>query len=123
MKNSKKMKISKIEKKRIREKETVNFMIGLYCRKHHKKMQKKGLCDKCQSLVNYSNERSDHCPFIETKTFCLNCKVHCYKEEMREEIRTVMRYSGPRMMLYHPIMAVRHLVETKREQKRQEREK
>ena len=29
---------------------------------------------------------------------------------MREKIRTVMRYSGPRMLGKHPIAAIRHLI-------------
>ena len=48
-------------------------------------------------------------PFMETKTFCSQCKVHCYKKDKREQIRKVMRFSGPRMLVYHPIMAIRHL--------------
>ena len=36
------------------------------------------------------------------------------------KIRAVMRFSGPRMILYHPVAAVRHVVETKREKKRLE---
>lgn len=28
---------------------------------------------------------------------------------MRERIRRVMRYSGPRMLLYHPLEYLRHL--------------
>ena len=35
---------------------------------------------------------------METKTFCSNCRAHCYRLEMREEIRKVMRFSGPRMI-------------------------
>lgn len=66
--------------------------------------------------------RSDTCPFMETKTFCSNCKVHCYKPDMREKIRAVMRFSGPRMMLYHPVMALRHVMESRREAKRLEEE-
>ena len=53
-----------------------------------------------------------------TKTFCSNCKVHCYKPEMREKIRTVMRYSGPRMIFHAPIPAIRHVIETVKERKR-----
>jgi hypothetical protein len=30
---------------------------------------------------------------------------------MRERIREVMRYSGPRMLLSHPLMAIRHLID------------
>ena len=56
-------------------------------------------------------------PFMETKTFCSNCKVHCYKPDMRDKIKAVMRYSGPRMILHHPVAAVRHLILTKREKR------
>ena len=48
-------------------------------------------------------------PFMETKTFSSQCKVHCYKKDKRDQIRKVMRFSGPRMLVYHPIMAIRHL--------------
>jgi hypothetical protein len=34
---------------------------------------------------------------------------------MREKIKEVMRFSGPRMIFCHPIMAIRHLIESKRE--------
>lgn len=96
-----------INKKREDEKEMVSLMIRLYCRKNHKT---KELCNECAELDRYARERSDRCPFMENKTFCSNCKVHCYKPEMREKIRKVMRFSGPRMMLYHPIMAIKHLI-------------
>ncbi len=69
-------------------------------------------------MTQYACQRSDKCPFMEAKTFCSNCKVHCYKSEMREKIRQVMRFSGPRMIFHHPVAAVRHVVETKKEQKR-----
>ena len=104
-----------IEKKREKEKEVVTLMIRLYCRKKHG--TKTGLCTECADLAEYACKRSDHCPFMESKTFCSNCKVHCYKPDMREKIREVMRFSGPRMMLYHPVMAVKHLVSTKQEAK------
>lgn len=104
-----------IEQKRKREKEIVSQMISLYCRKKHN--TKKGLCAECEELDRYAKGRSDKCPFMETKTFCSNCKVHCYEPEMREKIREVMRFSGPRMIFHHPISAIRHLVETKKEKK------
>lgn len=106
--------MNKTEKKREREKQTVSEMIALYCKKNHG--TKRGeLCAECKELRDYAMARSDKCPFMENKTFCSNCKVHCYKPEMRERIRRVMRYSGPRMMFYHPVMAVRHVIESKRE--------
>lgn len=105
--------------KREKEKQTVSFMIALYCRKNHG--TKNGLCEECSELDRYAKERSDKCPFMETKTFCSNCKVHCYKPAMREKIRQIMRFSGPRMIMYHPIMAFRHVIETKKEKKRLEK--
>ncbi|MFR0987431.1 MAG: nitrous oxide-stimulated promoter family protein [Frisingicoccus sp.] len=57
---------------------------------------------------------------MEKKTFCVNCRVHCYKPDMRERIRVVMRFSGPRMIFYHPGLAVWHLVSSKKEKRRNE---
>ena len=109
------------EQKREREKVMVSEMIFLYCRKNHH--TKKGeLCPECAALEDYARQRSDKCPFMESKTFCSNCRVHCYKPEMREKIRQVMRFSGPRMIFHHPVMAIRHVIESKKEKKRLEKE-
>lgn len=104
-----------IQTKREREKAVVSQMITLYCKKKHHTGAE--LCTECAELMLYARMRSDKCPFMENKTFCSNCKVHCYKPDMRERIREVMRFSGPRMIFYHPITAVRHLIETKKEKK------
>ena len=105
--------------KREREKEVVSQMIALYCRKKHG--SRNGLCEECAALEAYARMRSDKCPFMETKTFCSNCKVHCYKPDMREKIREVMRFSGPRMIFTHPVMAISHVIESKKEKKRLEK--
>ena len=73
--------------KRGREKTMVSEMIALYCRKNHRT---KELCPDCAALADYARRRSDRCPFMESKTFCSNCAVHCYQPEMREKIRAVM---------------------------------
>ena len=104
-----------IEAKRQREKQIVAEMIRLYCRKKHGQNE---LCPECAQLLQYASERSDRCPFMETKTFCSNCRVHCYKAEMREKIRIVMRFSGPRMLFHHPVLALRHLIEDQKEKRR-----
>ncbi|MBQ5642621.1 MAG: nitrous oxide-stimulated promoter family protein [Bacteroidaceae bacterium] len=67
------------------------------------------LCPQCQALLDYAHKRLEHCKFGEDKPSCTRCPVHCYKPAMREQIRQVMRYSGPRMLLHDPIMAIRHL--------------
>lgn len=109
-----------IETKREREKKMVSEMIALYCRKNHG--TKGTLCRSCAALNMYARQSSDKCPFMETKTFCSNCKVHCYKPEMREKIRIVMRFSGPRMIFHHPVAAIRHVIKTKKEKRRLEKQ-
>ena len=109
--------MSDVEKKREREKQIVKEMIALYCKKNHKK-PKGALCDDCSKLTQYAISRSDRCPFMVNKTFCSNCKVHCYSPQMREKIRAVMRCSGPRMIFHHPVIAIRHVIESKKERRR-----
>ena len=110
-----------IEEKRRKEQYVVEEMIRLYCRKNHKGYDRKSgrMCPACQELTEYARLRSEKCPFMENKTFCSNCSVHCYKPEMREKIRQVMRFSGPRMLLYHPVLAVWHVVCSAREKNKQ----
>lgn len=91
-----------------REKATVKQMIAIYCRKHH---QHDGLCPECLELLEYAHQRLDHCKFGENKSTCKKCPVHCYKPSMREQMRQVMRYAGPRMLWHHPIAAIRHLLD------------
>ncbi len=110
-----------LAKKCEREKAMVHEMIALYCNRHHN-TPKGALCEECARLSRYAAERSDHCPFMETKTFCSNCGVHCYKPEMREAIRTVMRYSAPHMLYIHPIAAIRHVVTSRAEKRRLKKE-
>lgn len=112
---------SKTEDKREAEQRLVSEMIALYCKRNHHPDSADGLCDECRSLDQYARARSSRCPFMETKTFCSNCPVHCYKPEMREKIRKVMRWSGPRMIFHHPVIAVRHVIEEKKEKRRLEK--
>lgn len=89
------------------EKRIVELMIHLYCRKKEKN---KTLCPQCAELLKYAHARLDHCPFGEEKNACKQCTVHCYKPAMREQMKRVMRFSGPRMLLYAPWQAIRHLL-------------
>lgn len=98
----------KVRKKQLQEKQTIRLMMELYCRKHHGKTW----CKECAELYVYACERIDCCPFVETKTFCSSCHVHCYKQEQQAKIQEIMRFSGPRMLLYHPRMAVAHMFDT-----------
>ncbi|MDD6573157.1 MAG: nitrous oxide-stimulated promoter family protein [Thermoflexaceae bacterium] len=111
-----------IEKKRQNEEKTLRLMIQIYCHGHHGKQreQKEALCEECWQLMDYAKMRIQKCPFMETKTFCSACKVHCYIPQKREKIREVMRYSGPRMLLYHPILAIKHAAVTLKEKQKEQ---
>ncbi len=89
-----------------REYATVAVMIRLYCRAKHG--AKDGLCPDCADLLGYARERLSRCPFGSDKPTCAKCPVHCYRPAERERIRAVMRYAGPRMILHHPVAALRH---------------
>mgnify|MGYP002748588174 CR=1 FL=1 len=106
-----------LDQKRADEKMLVSEMIALYCRRQHK-TPKGSLCPECRQLHDYALTRIDKCPFMETKTFCSACKVHCYKPEMRQQMRAVMRYAGPRMLLSNPILVLRHMAETMRRKRK-----
>lgn len=101
---------------REKELQVITLMIELYCKKKHK--SKKGqLCDECQELLEYVKLRRSRCPHGDNKPFCSNCPIHCYKPSMKAKIKEVMRFSGPRMMLYHPIIAISHVVQTRKSKK------
>jgi hypothetical protein len=95
-----------------RELKTIEIMIGIYCRAHHH--PRGSICPDCSRLRTYATRRLCHCPFQENKPTCGNCRVHCYKPDMRETIKAVMRYAGPRMPLRHPCMTLRHLMDNRR---------
>jgi hypothetical protein len=94
-----------------REKKTIAAMLAIYCTDHH---GGDPLCPDCGDLLDYALARLDHCRFGEGKPVCAQCTVHCYKPELRERVRTVMRYAGPRMLRRHPVLATAHLVESRR---------
>ena len=83
-----------------RERRTVNEMITIYERHKH---------IDCTDLRDYAMQRLSHCVFQEDKPTCLRCPIHCYKPGMRIRMKQVMRYSGPWMLLYHPILTIRHM--------------
>lgn len=115
------MKNISAEEKKQKELKIVLLMIQMYCKKKHKNKNSlksiSCLCTECRELSEYVSARISKCPFIETKTFCSVCKIHCYKQDMREKIRNVMIFSGKRMITRHPVLAVRHLIETIKQKK------
>lgn len=99
--------------RRARELKTIAAMVGMYCR-GHRHQASAALCSECSALLEYAARRVERCVFGDAKPTCANCVVHCYRTDMREHIRVVMRWAGPRMMLRHPIMAITHLIDERR---------
>jgi predicted amidophosphoribosyltransferase len=96
-----------------REERTIGAMMYIYCRDHH--ALDGALCAQCGRLLVYARRRLATCPFQDAKPACNRCQVHCYSETMRERVKAVMRYAGPRMLLRHPILSLFHLLDTRRE--------
>lgn len=98
--------------RRTREEKTIRAMIAIYCRDHHQ--TRRGLCADCAALFEYAQARLGRCPWGEDKPACAKCTIHCYRPAMREEIRKVMRYAGPKMPLRHPWLTIDHLIRQRR---------
>jgi hypothetical protein len=94
-----------------KEKKTIGIMIQIFCDAHHGS-DSKLLCPKCTELLDYAVNRLDNCPYGQNKGACSKCKIHCYKPDMRKQITQVMRYSGPKMITKHPLLAIEHLLRT-----------
>jgi len=90
------------------EKALLKSMIEIHCKGKHNKQE---LCPNCLSLLIYSEQRLDRCPMSEKRTTCQQCTIHCYSPEMKSRIIEVMRYSGKRMLLHHPVAAIKHLLQ------------
>lgn len=93
-----------------RESKTITAMVKIYCRNNHDS-RKGTICESCNEFLEYAQKRLSHCPFQEQKPTCGKCTVHCYKKEMQSRARKIMRYSGPRMIWNHPLMAFLHLLD------------
>lgn len=92
-----------------RERDTIAAMIGIYCREQHG--GRRELCDECGAVLAYAGQRLDKCLFPDSKPTCATCPVHCYKPEMRERVKQIMRFAGPRMIYHHPYLALRHILD------------
>ena len=99
-------------KKLERERRTISTMIGLFCRDHH--APNGGLCPECEALAAYARQRLGNCPYGENKPTCAQCPIHCYMPARREQVKAVMRYAGPRMLLHQPILAIRHMLDERK---------
>ena len=85
------------------EKKLITIMIEIYEKAHGEDLS---------TLKEYAYKRIDHCPRKEEKTFCSSCPIHCYAPVYRQQIKMVMKYAGPRMIYKHPVIAIKHMINT-----------
>ncbi len=100
--------------KLLSEFKTISAMVDIYCKAHHKSTGE-GVCQDCQAFKEYAHTRLDRCPYGQDKPTCNKCPVHCYKPHMKQKAREIMIFAGPRMLLPHPIMAIRHLLSERKD--------
>ena len=100
--------------RRARELKTMETMLAMYCRGHQHERHDR-LCTNCSALFGYATRRLERCVFGDAKPTCANCTVHCYSARMREQVRVMMKWAGPRMLFRHPVRAVLHLLDGRRQ--------
>ncbi|WP_199883751.1 nitrous oxide-stimulated promoter family protein [Anaerosinus massiliensis] len=94
----------------------IQKMLRIYCKNKHG--QKEGLCEACTALLAEVNKRLPNCRFGDKKPACGSCRINCYRGDKFKEITQIMRYAGPRMLLYHPILTIQHLIDVRFRNKR-----
>lgn len=90
-----------------REARTVSQMIELYCKK---RLNLTEVPEEYKRLEVYCRRRLEHCRWGDSKPACKKCPHHCYAPKERQMIRDVMRWTGPRMIIYSPLAAIRHIL-------------
>ena len=108
-----------LKSRRERESVIVQAMIRMYCRENHN--SNGTLCEQCESLSKYAEKRLLSCMYGEIKPVCKHCPVHCYSPVMREQMRLVMQWAGPRMIFRKPVFAVMHMIDKLTAPKQQKR--
>jgi len=101
-------------KRLARDWHAMGAMMNIYCRTYHgsrresEGRRKRELCVECNSLLDYTGERLDQCPYGAGKPTCGRCHGHCFEPARLEQTRRVMCYAGAFMWWKHPIMSLQH---------------
>jgi len=88
------------------EKKIIQKMIGIYCKKKHRRQE---LCEECLLILEYAKQRLDNCRYGENKGFCAHCPTQCYHIKRKLHLKKIMRFSGPYIILYDPLLFFKHM--------------
>lgn len=92
-----------------KERENIRKTFGVYCNANHGTTDGK-LCPKCTALLSTVMLKIQRCPYGIAKPICDACETPCFGEIPTKEFRTVMKSAQKKMLLSHPLMAVRHKI-------------
>lgn len=83
---------------------------GIYCRGNHGAAAREDdvMCSWCREAIEGTLERATACPYGHEHN-CEDCETHCQRGEAQENIKRIMRYAAPRMVVRHPIMTFGYL--------------
>lgn len=112
--------MNKVEKKRQKEQYVVEEMIRLYCRKNHGKEghASGGMCPECQKLADYAKRGARNVPSWNRKHSAQTAKYTATSRKCGKRSAPLCGFRGPRMLLYHPILAIWHLICSMREKRK-----
>ena len=94
-----------------KEKENIRKTFGVYCKANHNTDGDK-LCPKCTALLTTVFTKINRCPYGIGKPICEKCETPCFGEVSTNKFREVMSSSQKKMLLSHPIMTVKHKLQS-----------
>lgn len=96
------------------DRDTLLGLFKIYCAHEHadkaEGIENDSLCPSCRVSLDYSLERTLTCKLKGSGQLCSSCPVHCFEPDQRENIRKIMRFSGPRLIWKSPLLAIRYVL-------------
>ncbi|MBJ6798791.1 nitrous oxide-stimulated promoter family protein [Geomonas propionica] len=100
-----------------REKLTIRYMITLYCRANGHRASR--LCSGCSDILNYAYAKIGACSYLPgKKPACGLCRSNCFDVNKRGQLAQIMRKTGLRMLMHHPLLTIAHLGDAIRKRKK-----
>ena len=91
------------------EKINIKKTLGIYCNQKHN--TKDGhLCPKCTAMLTTILLKMKQCKYGSTKPICDHCDSLCFGSEYNKIFMEAMTTTGKKMLVKHPVMAIKHKV-------------
>lgn len=93
-----------------KDRATMEAIGAIYCRGNHDAAARgdDAMCAWCREAIEDTLERALACPHGH-KHNCEDCETHCQRGEAQQNIKVIMRYAAPRMVVRHPVMTFGYL--------------